>query len=150
MTDLLPGIKPDPFVQAAPLIVAAVCKDGIVVLAAHSSDEDEPLLYGETTSSDTEFQDLPEGYKGPFRINALDTSGTVLVCAGWRADCEALVARGRGLAQAERRLFGPSASPLATGTILSKDLSLYLAQCACSERVSSDLFVSGSCSPTDY
>jgi len=32
----LQGMKPDPFAAASPLIVAAVCSDGIAMIAAHA------------------------------------------------------------------------------------------------------------------
>ena len=40
----LHGIRPDPFVAASPLIAAAVCSDGIAMVAAHTVSTKEKLL----------------------------------------------------------------------------------------------------------
>jgi hypothetical protein len=142
----LHGLKPDTFVLAAPLIVAAVCQDGVVVLAAHTTADDEPLLYhsypdgdsnssNETTAS-SPFQDLPSTFGGPFRIQPIDAFGTTLVCTGWRADCERLITRCRALATTEMSQFGAPSQRSIYGRYLATELSFYMAQCALSERVS--------------
>jgi len=136
----LHGITPDKFVLAAPLMVAAVCRDGIVIAAAHTSLDDEPLLYhcfseGQQQKIDHLFQDLPTNYGGPFRIQPIDAYGTTLVCTGWRADCENLVSRCRGLATIEINRFGKPSSDHMYGRYLAIELSFYMAQCAVSERV---------------
>lgn len=38
------GIKPDPFVLASPLIVAAVCADGVAMVASHTVSVTEKLM----------------------------------------------------------------------------------------------------------
>jgi hypothetical protein len=153
-----------PFVAAAPLVVAAVCRDGVVIIAAHTAVEDEPLLYHTTTysseSNDTEtedtttapwstsdittatpFLDLPMTCKGPFRIEPIDSFGTALVGAGWRADAQVLAARGRATAATEVARMGPppaafvSSSSSRYGRFLATELSLYMAHCVVSERV---------------
>jgi hypothetical protein len=148
------GIRPDPFVEAAPLVLAACCRDGAVILAAHTVGVDEPLVYWKpetvtasitaTTSATTTTEDQPQqqvtnlpnpGYKGPLRINSIDRFGTALVCSGWRADCQVLVEKCRSLATAEVMKFGEP-SRMEYGNMLASDLSLHLAQCAVSERVS--------------
>ena len=143
-----PGLKADPFVQASPLICAVVCRDGVLVIAAHVNvDEQEPLLYyshhdrsdnKHADNDDASFLDLPSNFQGPFRIHSIDTVGTCLTSAGWRADAEALVQKGRRLADDERSIFGVSPDELSPlyARYMAMKLSLHLAQCAVSERVS--------------
>ena len=133
--------KPDRFVQAAPLIVAAVCRDGVAVIAAHTSDEDEPLLYYQPDSSTSKpndikpFLDLPENFAGPFRIQPIDAYGTTMLTCGWRADCDALVRRAVAMAAAEKRRYGEMGMSASYAKFLSSEISLYLAQCAVSDWV---------------
>lgn len=99
----LEGTTPDPFVEASPLVVGVVCKDGVLLLAVHSvfSNQDEAyLLLSNQQDNGTTIDppiDLPESYRGPFRIHSLE--GSALVCAGWRTDgiglAEHLLAAGR-------------------------------------------------------
>jgi hypothetical protein len=152
------------FVSAAPLIVAAVCRDGVAVVAAHTSTEDEPLLYHSTLQDHTtnintidesenkdsdlidehsvqargnvNVKDLPLDYGGPFRIHPIDSFGTTLVGAGWRADCEILASRCRSIAASQLASMGPPAQGSLYGRLVSTDLSMYMSQCAVSERVS--------------
>jgi hypothetical protein len=150
------------FVSAAPLIVAAVCRDGVAVVAAHTSTEDEPLLYHSTSTlqdidedsnvenkdndSDEDsssvqvgvnVQDLPLDYGGPIRIHPIDSFGTTLVSAGWRSDCEILASRCRSIAASQLASMGPPATGSSLyGHLVSTELSLYMSQCAVSERVS--------------
>lgn len=172
--DYLQGTEPDPFVHAAPLVVAAACADGVVVVAAHTPDAEEPLLYyrpkpggGEGEDEEEEdpflyFDDLPSDYGGPFRIHVLDhrrrddaaSRTLVLVCTGWRADCETLASLGRALSIAETSRYGggsPSTGGAAATTVasdseirqhgafISKRLSSIMASTAISEGVSSIL-----------
>ena len=165
----LHGITPDTFVQAAPLMVAAVCRDGVVILAAHTSADDEPLLYHCYSSEEQEediassknessslFQDLPRKYGGPFRIQPVDAFGTALVCTGWRADCEHLISRCRTLATTEVNRFGKPSSNHMYGRYLATELSFHMAQYAVSERVRALLklirliVLSVSCSPFSF
>jgi hypothetical protein len=142
------------FVSAAPLIVAAVCRDGVAVVAAHTSTEDEPLLYHSTLddsaveSKDSEgdehsvsigvkdVQDLPLDYGGPFRIHTIDSFGTTLVSAGWRSDCEVLANSCRSIAASQLASYGPPDTGSSLyGHFLATELSLYMSTCAVSERV---------------
>lgn len=149
-----PGLSLNKFVSAAPLIVAAVCSDGVAMIAAHTSADEEPLLYHDcyqpqqradddsetiaTEQSLLSVNDLPETYGGPFRVHAIDACGTTLLCAGWRADCEIVAQKCRAIAQSETARFGPQISRLLYyyGHVLATELSFYMAQCAVSERVS--------------
>jgi hypothetical protein len=146
-----------PFVSAAPLIVAAVCRDGVAVVAAHTSTEDEPLLYHSTlqdsdvenkdSDSDSDVhsvevggkdvQDLPLDYGGPFRIHTIDSFGTTLVSAGWRSDCEVLANSCRSIAASQLARMGPpdTAGSSLYGHFLATELSLYMSTCSISERV---------------
>lgn len=146
----LHGVSPDRFVQGAPLTVAAVCRDGVALLAAHAPDDDEPLLYHrhfdengvderpnqDSTENSPAFQDLPSDFGGPFRIHPIDGTGTVLASTGWRADCERLVAVAQSLASSERLRYGPPDIGQIYPQYLATELSLYMAQCAASEGVS--------------
>lgn len=157
------GMQPSPFVAAAPLIAAAVCRDGVVIVAAHASAQDEPLLYHTykdntetnenkdetitngaiTTTASVLGTDLPRDFKGPFRIQAIDAYGTTLVCAGWRSDCDILTARCRALAASETSRMGQQQQPSSCagnvyGHYLATELSLYMSHCAVSERVCID------------
>jgi hypothetical protein len=141
----LAGVAPNPFVSAAPLIVAAVCSDGVVLVAVHTNFANEPLLLDEAdmVASDdnknqtntTTLQDLPKGYRGPFRIYSVDGFGTGLVCAGWRADGQILAQYCRSLASEEVDVFGVPRPNADYGSYLASEASLWMAQCAVSERV---------------
>lgn len=147
------GLKPDPFVQAAPLIVAMSCRDGVAILAAHPAPSSEPLLFydynedepvtvnDESSLTKTAdggrgnpplFLDLPLNYEGSLRIQAVGTAGTTaLVTCGWRVDGTGrLVTVARERTDIERQTFGEENS-----SILPTQLSLYMAMCAVSERV---------------
>ena len=146
----------DPFVAAAPLIVAAVCNDGIAIVATHAAFSSEPLILddgvsresNETTTMNTVAnnsnatsgsfpQDLPRSYRGPFRINCIDGFGTCLICAGWRADGEVMVNYCRAVASEELAIYGkPSFHNCEYGNFIASEASLFMAQCAVSESVS--------------
>lgn len=84
----------DPFVQAAPLVVAMSCSDGIAMVAAHSTDE--PLLYN---------TDHVTG--------RIQTAGeAVVIPVGWRADGNALVEVAREFVQDDEDLFGEQSNHL--------------------------------------
>jgi hypothetical protein len=156
-------LTPDRFVSAAPLIIAAVCSDGVAILATHTEFSDEPLILDDdeahdnsTTTTDNSEEvetisnetvsnttitrmprDLPRSYRGPFRINLIDGYGTSLVCAGWRADGEMLAQACRSLASSELAVFGePSFRTCEYGHYIASEASLWMAQCAVSESVS--------------
>lgn len=130
------GSKPDSFVTAAPMVVGAVCRDGVALVAAHTPSIDEPLLYSihnEEQQSDY-FLDLPENYAGPFRIRPVDGYGTTFVACGWRADGDYLWDKVKSGASAEVLQHGPP-SMTHYRTFLSSQLSLCMAQCALSDKV---------------
>ena len=148
----LVGVAPDPFVAASPLIVAAVCSDGVVLIALHTAFATEPLLLDpdeqqednkkeETSSDDDKNQtssilgDLPKGYRGPFRIHSIDAFGTGLVTAGWRADGQILAQYCRTVASDELDVFGSPRTGSDYGTSLASEASLWMAHCAVSDKV---------------
>ena len=161
----------DPFVEASPLVVGVVCRDGVLLLALHSvfsesNDESSLLLVRQDCKPSTpdnnddngkskeelsppsflENMDLPESYRGPFRIHPLDASGTTaIVCAGWRTDCGVLADHLRSIDQSETFVFG-SRRPLHSNTltantntknmggVLADKASLFLARRSVSEQ----------------
>ena len=116
----------DRFVSSSPLAVAAVCADGVALLAVHTAPSAEALLMEEDAAEhqDTELYsgdsarveredasnsfppDLPLSSRGPFRIEMVDDRGTAILTAGWRADCVALADRCRSVAAAEAAEYG--------------------------------------------
>ncbi len=137
------GMKLDSFVTAAPLVLGAVCRDGVALIAAHTSSAEEPLLYTiHQQSSDDWFLDLPENYAGPFRIRRVDRCGTAFVACGWRADGDYLWDKVKAVAAAEILQYGPP-SMTYYRKYLASQLSLCMAQCALSDQVNKkniDLF----------
>jgi hypothetical protein len=135
----LAGVAPDRFVAAAPLIVAAVCSDGVAVVATHTAFRDEPLLLdvldnatvisNATGGNITEIpKDLPKSFRGPFRIHTIDGFGTCMVCAGWRADGQVLVDYCRSVASSEVSVFGEPTAGAEYGRYIASDASLWMAQ----------------------
>jgi hypothetical protein len=164
--DLLPlfGTKPDKFVASAPIIVAAVCKDGIVIVATHISSLTEPLLMDESSDDKDDKQgtndeatgtddeddsllsdtatslnklpkDIPLSFKGPFRIQSIDGFGSTLVCAGWRTDGEQLGEKFRSLAMMESSQFGEPFHAHEYGHHLVQEAAAWMAKCAVFENV---------------
>lgn len=162
--NLLPlfGTKPDKFVASAPLIVAAVCKDGVALIATHTSSLTEPLLMDEswdgkvdehgatesTAGMDDESplsdtltslnklpKDIPLSFRGPFRIQSIDGVGSTLVCAGWRTDGEQLAEKFRSLAMTESSQFGEPIYAHEYGRHLAQEASAWMAKCAVFENV---------------
>lgn len=154
----LHGTKPDKFVQASPIIVAAVCSDGVVMVASHTVSVEEKLLRQvfpeqkgneenkemEATKNEdgdnnnnvaTRWKDLQEDYGGPFRINKIDRFGTHLMCAGWRADGEMLTEKCRSISSREIAKFGSPKWGLPYGRYLAMEASLWMAQRAVSDGV---------------
>lgn len=144
----------DKFVLASPLVIAAVYKDGIVVVATHTSHLYEPLLVeGATSTMDKEdgdsnnvLQDLPSSYKGPTRIEPIITRSTndcnstmLLSTAGWKIDCMELVEKCRSIVQSQQTRYGISKQILSSmdelGGMISSMLSHWLANCYVSESV---------------
>ncbi|GAX19272.1 hypothetical protein FisN_4Lh153 [Fistulifera solaris] len=129
------GTELDPFVTAAPMVLGAVCKDGVALIAAHTSSAEEPLLYSvHPQSSDDWFLDLPENYAGPFRIRLVDRYGTVFVACGWRADGDYLWEKVKEVAAAEFLQHGPP-SMTYYRKYLASQLSLCMARCALSDQM---------------
>jgi hypothetical protein len=126
----------DSFVTAAPMVLGAVCKDGVALIAAHTSSAEEPLLYSiHPQPSDDWFLDLPENYAGPFRIRSVDRFGTAFVACGWRADGDYLFEKIKEVAATEILKYG-SPSMTHYRKYLASQLSLCMAQCALSDQVS--------------
>jgi hypothetical protein len=135
----LAGVAPDRFVAAAPLIVAAVCSDGVAVVATHTAFRNEPLLLDDALDNTTVIsnatggniteipKDLPKSFRGPFRIHAIDGFGTCLVCAGWRADGQALVDYCRSVASSEVSVFGEPTAGAEYGHYIASDASEWMA-----------------------
>ena len=148
----LKGIAPDPFVAASPLIVAAVCSDGIAMVACHTASTEEQLLRPKERQQEQEetdkegtfakfWNDLPANHGGPFRIHKIDRSGTYLMAAGWRADCDMLLEKIRSIALQEVAVFGAPQWGLPYGRLLAQDASLWMAQVAVSEQVSDRVWI---------
>ncbi|KAG7362939.1 proteasome subunit [Nitzschia inconspicua] len=159
----LPGVIPDLFVAAAPLIVGVVCQDAVLLLAVHTSfadaNDESILLFADgelveavdddtSTSSSSQqqqeqqrprrhypFIDLPRSYRGPFRIYPLENAA--VVCAGWRTDGECLAEYLQSLDRQEIQLFGDdtTSSVADHGSFLANQASLRMAsQCLSAGR----------------
>ena len=132
----LQSISGDPFVEASPLVVGVICSDGILLLAAHTifaeSNPESFLLHRENPSpGDDPILDLPESYRGPFRIHPVDASGaSAMVCAGWRTDGQYLADHLRSASESEDYVFGGGSHT----SFLADRAALFLAQCAVSEQ----------------
>ena len=156
----LVGTIPDPFVAASPLLVAAVCADGIAMVATHTVSAKERLLRSDCLMTDNNnkkkndkepdkdegpFHDLLiESGGGPYRIQSIGSSATtssssschaLLLAAGWRADCDLLNAKVRSLLSKETAVFGPSKWGLPMARQLAQETSWWMTQCATSESV---------------
>jgi len=115
----LVGSKPNPWVEASSLIVAASTKNGVALVAIHNVD---------STVNGTE--DWLNNYKEQLRIQTVDSIGTAIMSAGWRPDAQWLADQCRKLAAQELDTFG---SPPASST-LAQDLSLWMAECTISSK----------------
>ena len=148
--------RPNRFVAASPLAAAAVCRDGVVLAAVHTSPALEPLLLVGAVGADVQKEEdpeqevddgtpdhhLPRDYRGPFRVAPVDGYGTTLLSAGWRSDCQTLAAKCRSLAAEEAANYmhddlgsGSAAAAVpnedyAAG--IASDAALWLAKCAIS------------------
>ena len=130
----LHGTKPDKFVAAAPLLVAASCKDGVAMVAVHGPTPEDELLMGDWSAQGEDtaiLKDLPSTYRGPLRIHSLDAFGSALGCAGWRTDGDTLAVKCRSLAAEERQKFGEPNTGQDYGRFLAQEASFFMAQCAC-------------------
>lgn len=128
----------NPLVQAAPIVAAAVCRDGVVVLALHpfvawgQKEEDESdTNQTNSTSPKRRLHDVPPEMGGPFRLALLNNKGSmVLLTAGWRADAMAWTERLRDIAKDELRLTGTLSD-----CVLASQASLLLATSESSQKV---------------
>lgn len=144
----------DVFVRASPLSLAAVCSDGIILVAFHTAAAMEPLLIdaeeqtncineSDSTNTVTEnlseddlskhlscFRGLPTTGSAPHRIQQLDDNGTCLLCSGWRADGEALANKCRSLLRRDFTKYGET-----NALALAADTSTWLANCAFSDSL---------------
>ena len=125
----------DPFVAASPLVVALACRDGVALVAAHTSDT--PLLYRDDDDDDDDddehqheeegyFRELPGNFCGPLRLHSVSRQ-TALLTAGWRADAARLVDAARAMDANQQQTFGDEK---VTPYVLASDLSNYMAICA--------------------
>jgi hypothetical protein len=140
--------EPNRYVAASPLIVAAVCSDGIAMIAAHTVSKEEKLLRGfyehvngqteNSTTLVTRWKDFQYGRAGPSRISWIDRFGTHLMSAGWRADCDLLADKMRSIASKEVALFGRPQWGLPYGRLLAEEATYFLGRCRVLEAVSSD------------
>jgi hypothetical protein len=116
----------NPLVVAAPVVAAAVCRDGIVLLAGHAAAAASSLLSPtdrssseashrtppegpdkqEPTVETSLLQDLDADFAGPFRIQSLDRQGTTLLTVGWRPDADLLTRAARRMVADEREVLG--------------------------------------------
>lgn len=150
----LVGTRPDPFVAASPLLVAAVCADGIAMVATHTVSATERLLRSDGWMDETNnnsgdkntdqqpqtgpYKDLlVESGGGPYRIQSIGGSSSchALLAAGWRADCDLLTAKVRSLWSKETAVYGPSKWGLPLARQLADEASWWMTQCAASESV---------------
>jgi hypothetical protein len=116
-------------------------------LRSSSTTTTESPLSAAKSPAHGSFRDLPLHYAGPFRIQVIDPSSCLTIAStGWRADCDDMVRTARFFSAHEVSRYGPPSSggdgdgdggeTDHRGTVLSCDLSLYLARCAVSEDVS--------------
>lgn len=130
------GVKPDKFVDAAPLIVAASCEDGVAMIAVHGSSLEDDLVFDDSNEKGDALvilKDLPTNYRGPHRIHSLDGFGSSLICAGWRTDGDTLAEKCRSIASEELDRFGEPNAGQDYGRYLAQEASFFLAQCASSD-----------------
>ena len=127
---------PNKYVQSSPPCIAAVCKNGIALVALHANIQTEPLIRNENDSSSTIFPDLPLVSRNPLRIERLDDRGSVLVTCGWRADGMILADVGRELCRDELMRYGHGYGRGNYGTWLGWGLVKYLVKCEARDSVS--------------
>jgi len=132
------GRHADPLVSVAPLVIGTTCQDGCVLLAVHTMFAQEPLLLDDISSSEEDegLQGLPREYRGPFRVFPVDSHGTSIACAGWRADGQTLVDYCKHLAKKEVAIYGTrSQVDVQYGNYLATEASLWLARSAVSGKI---------------
>lgn len=120
----------NPLVVAAPFATAAVCRDGLVLVALHPN-----VLVKKGRSSSFCLTDLPRHFAGPFRIQSLDMQGsTILLTAGWRADAQFLCSKAQEICRQETEMVGSGLA--ASGRLLAWQFSLLMATCSLDGDVS--------------
>lgn len=112
---------PNKYVQSSPPCVAAVCKNGVALLALHSNIDPQILPRAQSSNDDNEndkekravnkddsilFPDLMLSSRNPLRIERLDDRGSALLTCGWRADGMMLADAGRDLCRDELMRYG--------------------------------------------
>lgn len=145
----------EPFVITSPLVLGAVCKDGVLLIAAPADNgerNESVLLQKSWTCDDHDVDDtevsklhVPRCYNGPFRICLLDSycsNSSAMVCCGWREDSRYLVKRIRSICKKEWLVFGcadtdNSGSSLEYGSYLSSEVSSILSKLYVSESIRS-------------
>ena len=142
----------NPLVVSSPVVAAAVCRDGIVLLACHhkilaspQQQQQQPSEVNDDSrdddvddsSSQNLFRDLPVEFGGPFRIQSLDLQGTALMTAGWRPHAHYFIAKAQELYKDENETVGSDVSI----ALLASQLSLLLATTAVGSDVSHILFI---------
>jgi len=115
----------NPLVILSPVVTAAVCRDGIVLLAIHGPDvrDEDDDQHDDATAT---LKNLPVDCSGPFRIQSLDLQGNALLTAGWRADASYFTMKAQEIVKNERETVG-SAIP---ARVLASQFSLLLATSA--------------------
>ena len=130
----------NPLVLLSPVVAAAVCCDGIVLLSIHgpsvtlSQEDNDDDHEDETTTATTTLKDLPIDCSGPFRIQSLDLQGNTLLTAGWRADANYFTKKAQEIVKNERGMVG-SVLP---ARVLASQFSLLLATSAIGGNVSTN------------
>lgn len=140
------NIDVNPLIISSPVVAAAVCKDGIVLVATHHikgldnhiETTNNNNNHNEDQERGTHFavnlRDLPDDFSGPFRIQSLDRQGTTLLTAGWRADAEYFANRAREIVKNERETLGPFV--VDDPRVLASQFSLFMATAALDADVS--------------
>ena len=129
------SILPNKYVQSSPPCVAAVCKNGVALLALHSNIDPQllPRVQNDNDNNnsnnnsddnrndstdnnmgereqekedDVLFPDLTLASRNPLRIERLDDKGSALLTCGWRTDGMSLADVGRDLCRDELVRYG--------------------------------------------
>ena len=106
------------YVQSSPPCIAAVCKDGISIVALHTNIQKNPYTTPTTTNdrngddNSCKFPNLPFESRNPLRIERIDEKGSALVTCGWRTDGMILADVARGLCRDEVMRYGKRESSI--------------------------------------
>jgi len=75
--------------------------------------------------------DIPQSYRGPFRIYPIDRFGTSMICAGWRTHTQLMIESCRDVAKEELYVYGPPRMEqtycVEYGNYLAQQTSVWLA-----------------------